>query len=145
MLYYGTEVGMWGADDPHNRKPMWWPELVFETEEIAYQNGSISYNVEPDMDYYPLLQELAVLRNKYKCLRYGSIEILKQSNSRILAYDRIYEGKRLRILMNPTQDAQKVELNAENLLLFKLGTIEEIQNEAIHLAPFSAVVVQMNS
>ena len=27
MIYYGTEAGMWGADDPCDRKPMVWPDL----------------------------------------------------------------------------------------------------------------------
>ena len=27
MIYYGDEVGMWGPDDPSNRKPMLWPDL----------------------------------------------------------------------------------------------------------------------
>jgi glycosidase len=27
MVYYGTEYGMWGPDDPDNRKPLPWPDL----------------------------------------------------------------------------------------------------------------------
>src|SRR5690606_15909435 len=27
MVYYGTEAGMWGADDPDDRMPMTWPEM----------------------------------------------------------------------------------------------------------------------
>ncbi len=27
MIYYGDEVGMWGSDDPNNRKPMLWKDL----------------------------------------------------------------------------------------------------------------------
>src|SRR5690606_20199840 len=32
MIYYGTESGMWGADDPDDRKPMLWDDLVYEPE-----------------------------------------------------------------------------------------------------------------
>ena len=32
MIYYGDEVGMWGADDPDDRKPMVWPEMEFAVE-----------------------------------------------------------------------------------------------------------------
>ncbi len=28
MVYYGTELGMWSADDPENRQPMAWPDLA---------------------------------------------------------------------------------------------------------------------
>jgi hypothetical protein len=27
LVYYGDEAGMWGADDPSNRKPMLWEDL----------------------------------------------------------------------------------------------------------------------
>ena len=32
MIYYGDEVGMWGANDPCNRKPMFWKELNYEKD-----------------------------------------------------------------------------------------------------------------
>ncbi len=32
MLYYGTEAGMWGGDDPDDRKPMVWDDLVYDDE-----------------------------------------------------------------------------------------------------------------
>ena len=32
MIYYGTEAGMWGGDDPDDRKPMVWPDLSFDEE-----------------------------------------------------------------------------------------------------------------
>ncbi|MEK6571767.1 MAG: glycoside hydrolase family 13 protein, partial [Bacteroidota bacterium] len=32
MVYYGNEAGMWGADDPDDRKPMLWPDMVYESE-----------------------------------------------------------------------------------------------------------------
>lgn len=31
-IYYGDEVGMWGADDPDNRKPMIWSDLTYDPE-----------------------------------------------------------------------------------------------------------------
>jgi glycosidase len=32
MIYYGDEAGMWGADDPSERKPMVWQDLTYEDE-----------------------------------------------------------------------------------------------------------------
>ena len=32
MIYYGTEAGMWGADDPCDRMPMVWAELTYEPQ-----------------------------------------------------------------------------------------------------------------
>ena len=33
MIYYGTEAGMWGADDPCDRMPMVWAELSFDPQQ----------------------------------------------------------------------------------------------------------------
>lgn len=32
MVYYGDEAGMWGADDPDDRKPMVWPDMTYDDE-----------------------------------------------------------------------------------------------------------------
>jgi glycosidase len=32
IIYYGDEAGMWGADDPDNRRPMVWRDLVYDGE-----------------------------------------------------------------------------------------------------------------
>ena len=32
MIYYGTEAGMWGGDDPCDRMPMVWQDMVFEPQ-----------------------------------------------------------------------------------------------------------------
>ncbi|MCL5033964.1 MAG: glycoside hydrolase family 13 protein [Bacteroidetes bacterium] len=32
MIYYGDEAGMWGADDPDDRKPMLWPDMKYADE-----------------------------------------------------------------------------------------------------------------
>ena len=32
QIWNGEEMGMWGADDPDCRKPLWWPEYQFEKE-----------------------------------------------------------------------------------------------------------------
>ena len=39
MIYYGDEVGMWGADDPHCRKPMIWDNLNYDNEVIDENSG----------------------------------------------------------------------------------------------------------
>ncbi|MDE2732724.1 MAG: hypothetical protein OXI38_15170 [Bacteroidota bacterium] len=32
MVYYGSESGMWGADDPGDRMPMVWGDLIYESQ-----------------------------------------------------------------------------------------------------------------
>jgi cyclomaltodextrinase len=38
MIYYGDEAGMWGADDPDDRKPMVWPEFTYD-DEVSHPLG----------------------------------------------------------------------------------------------------------
>ncbi len=35
MVYYGDEAGMWGADDPDDRKPMLWPDMKYADEKTS--------------------------------------------------------------------------------------------------------------
>jgi len=37
VIYYGDEAGLWGANDPCNRKPMLWPNLSFD-DEVVFPN-----------------------------------------------------------------------------------------------------------
>ena len=54
MIYYGDEVGMWGADDPHDRKPMIWGDLKYDDEVITaasgFKKGFGRYKVEVNND-----------------------------------------------------------------------------------------------
>ncbi len=55
MIYYGTEAGMWGADDPCDRQPMVWPELSYDAQQadplgrkrspdaVAFDEGLFNY------------------------------------------------------------------------------------------------------
>ena len=40
MVYYGDEVGMWGANDPDDRKPMIWDDIRYE-DEVTNPDGSL--------------------------------------------------------------------------------------------------------
>jgi glycosidase len=55
MIYYGTEVGMYGADDPRNRMPMWWEDMM------PYDDAS--YKVDKDLFRY--FQSLFALRRAH--------------------------------------------------------------------------------
>ena len=59
-IWNGDEFGMWGGDDPDERKPLWWKEFSFTPEtRTNIQPGpktydSIRFNQEL-LDYYKLL------------------------------------------------------------------------------------------
>ena len=65
MVYYGDEVGMWGSDDPNNRKPMIWDDLG------PYENADQNQTMNELHEYY---KSLTALRNEHSALRRGSIQ-----------------------------------------------------------------------
>lgn len=76
MLYYGVEAGMWGADDPDNRKPMLWPEFRYETERNHPFNRSRSEDdVAFDSGLFRFYQRLARLRALHPALYGGQMQI----------------------------------------------------------------------
>lgn len=66
MIYYGTEVGMYGADDPLCRNPMWWPDL-----EPRDNPGFVIRN-----DLFEHYQALFRLRSEHPALRRGDFTTL---------------------------------------------------------------------
>jgi cyclomaltodextrinase / maltogenic alpha-amylase / neopullulanase len=63
MIWYGTEVGMWGSGDPNNRKPMLWKDL--QPYAVPGENAVM----EEQLDFY---RRAIALRNAHPALRTGS-------------------------------------------------------------------------
>lgn len=79
MIYYGDEAGMYGADDPSNRMPMWWKDLM------PYDNPA--YRIRDDLREH--VRRLIAIRNTYSCLRTGRTRTLVASDAAgIFAFER---------------------------------------------------------
>lgn len=77
LLYYGEELGMEGAGDPDNRRPMIWDETRWDRETLAY------------------VQQLVRLRKKYRALREGAFLPMPHPGvPDLLAYARTTEDPR---------------------------------------------------
>lgn len=77
MIYYGTEAGMWGADDPCDRMPMVWPELTYDTQRAdplgrKRQPDAVQFD-ESLFNYY---RAAIALRRDCSALRRGGIEFV---------------------------------------------------------------------
>ena len=91
MIYYGDEVGMWGPDDPSNRKPMLWPDLgPYERKEDR---------VDPEhLAHYRAVGEL---RRGHPALRTGAFETLAADDEQdLLVFLREDAGERLLVALN---------------------------------------------
>ena len=94
MIYYGDEVGMWGATDPYCRKPMLWDEYLYDEEKNpSYINRAEVYKQEPDLELFSWYKKIINIRLKYKVLVYGQFKELFADNDKdVIAYER-YDKK----------------------------------------------------
>jgi glycosidase len=139
MLYYGTEVGMFGADDPFCRNPMWWPDLGPWTP----PHGAIRE------DLLAFFRGLNRMRAGNAVLSHGDYEQLLVDDQReVLAYRRVLEGAPVyTIVLNNGDAAASVELpwsGEAPALLAGEGTIAPPAADrlTVKLAPVSGVVLR---
>lgn len=117
MVYYGDEVGMWGANDPDDRKPMVWEDIKYE-DEVTNPDGSkrkadkVTVNTELQQHYRKLIQ----LRNSLPALQLGDFStLLVDDKNNLYGFERAYQQQRVRVLLNNSDKPQQVELNRDNL------------------------------
>jgi len=117
MVYYGDEVGMWGANDPDDRKPMVWDDINYE-DEVTQPDGTkrpadaVTVNKDLQQHYTKLLK----LRNSLPALQLGSFTTLVTDDSRDLyAFERSYQQQRVRVLLNNSNSPAEFQLSHDGL------------------------------
>jgi cyclomaltodextrinase len=93
VIYYGSEFGMTGADDPDNRRMM--------------RFGVQLTNLERQM--LEVTRTITKLRNTHSALRYGDFLTLKADEA-VYAYLRSDLNERILIVLNKSENAQSVAL-----------------------------------
>jgi cyclomaltodextrinase len=141
MLYYGTEAGMWGANDPDCRKPMIWkdktyiPENILPNQTKAAQSDAVFF----DEEKYQFIQTLIQTRNKYAALRTGSFERIPNSDASIYAYKRTSaeENHSVIVVFNISNQNKKVNVllnkGVELILKDKNSKFASSKNETNNL------------
>lgn len=118
MVYYGDEVGMWGANDPDDRKPMIWPDIQFE-DETTNADGSQrkADKVKVNEELYQHYQRLIALRNHLPALQRGDFNTLITDDHRsIFGYERRYEKQHVRVILNNSNNTQTITLPDDSKL-----------------------------
>ncbi len=107
-IWNGDELGMWGADDPDNRQPLWWPGLAFEDETYDVLGFDVADTREPDMDVHAFYRELARFRNEYSdVLSHGTVEfILAEDERKLIGLARALPGSEIVTLLNVGDEDQ---------------------------------------
>ena len=125
MIYYGTEAGMWGADDPCDRMPMVWPDVSYEPQQAhplgrERQPDAVAFD-ESLFNYY---RAAIALRRQSPALRRGIIEfVAADDEAQFLAFRRADDEASLFIGLNRGDDTHRWEISlAEGVSLEQVFT-----------------------
>ncbi len=108
-IWNGDEYGMWGADDPDNRKPITWPDLTFDAETaLPFGDTRSADAVMPDMDLWRHYQQLIALRKAHLSLfAHGDLAyVLTDDDNNLLGYTRTHDGALALVLLNASDERQ---------------------------------------
>ncbi len=117
MIYYGTEVGMWGANDPDDRQPMLWNDITYEPETHTINGQCPPAPRRPDMELFAFYQRAIRLRKEHPVLRRGQLRWIETGTPRLLGFVRYDERTEVTALFNAGDDplAHRVSLPARDL------------------------------
>lgn len=101
QIWNGEEMGMWGADDPFGRKPLWWKEFKFKPE-----NRNNIKNIKPAYDKtgfnqstFDFYKKLIKIRKDNPVLVDGTTEFIVTEGKK-LAYKRQTNENEIIVMFN---------------------------------------------
>lgn len=112
-IWMGDEVGMWGEDDPNNRKPHVWSDLEYEAETIDALGNPLPEPdvVKVDEDLFNFYQQLNKIRKENLVLTYGELEfILADDENLTLAYTRTMDDVQALAVFNISKSEKDITL-----------------------------------
>ncbi len=158
MIYYGTEAGMWGADDPDDRMPMVWEEMVFDTQSrLPTGQQKTADSVAFDAALFDFYQRALSVRHERAILRRGSFDPIGTSDDpATCAFIRSLDGEHLIVVLNRSDKVATLKLanptgwSGAAVLLSSSndGDIRVTQNSGIftvELAPLTAAILESST
>lgn len=153
MLFYGDEVGMWGATDPYCRKPMIWNEFLYDDEQNpSVLNKNEKYEQQVDNDLFSWYKKVIKIRKENDVLVYGNFkEIFVDNERELLAYERYYnDGQSIIIIINNSFQSQKdveIFIDKYNVVYLDLLTSNFVKSSNngylnLNLKPKSGVILK---
>lgn len=142
QIWNGEEMGMWGGDDPHCRKPLMWKEFKFEDEtRNNYQHGEKHFDKvvfnQQQFDWY---KKLIAIRKNNPVLATGEIEFII-SEGKKLGYKRFDEKEEIFVLFNLEKTKHEFILPASATYKDLLST-KIIKGTKALLNPLEAMILK---
>jgi cyclomaltodextrinase len=117
MVYYGDEAGMWGGDDPDDRKPMLWEDLSY-ADEVSHPFGKprpTDVNVF-NRRLFEIYRMLIALRRTHPALSLGSWKtFVTDDRAQVFAFGRRYGEEKVIVVLNnsPSPQACRIVLGGD--------------------------------
>jgi len=110
-IWNGDEMGMWGADDPDCRKPLWWPEYSFEPEtRTNILAGKKRFDtVGFNQNLFDFYKKLIRIRKENPVLSSGDFKFLK-TDGKILSYLRQDDKNKIYVLFNLSDHESEITI-----------------------------------
>lgn len=114
LIYYGDEAGMWGGDDPDERKPMIWPEYKYEDETTHPNNmPRPTDEVNFDENLFSWYKKMASIRNNNKVLSLGKIKFVNiDEANKIIGYVRELDNNKIYVVANNNKASSQISLSS---------------------------------
>ncbi|MCC6285680.1 MAG: alpha-glucosidase C-terminal domain-containing protein [Phycisphaerales bacterium] len=121
MIYAGDELGMTGADDPDNRRPLPWPDRG------PYLDEESPHDLRPEIGAWLRLRQDPEIG---PALRYGACRFVETHHPDVLAYERQLNECRVLVVLNRSEIAP---FDARTLL----GPMESLGTSDTGVPPLS--------
>lgn len=152
-IYNGDEAGMWGGDDPDERKPNVWSELKYEPETThPFGKPRPVDEVKFDNKLFSFYQMMASIRKQNEALTLGNINFtVLNKEKKTLGYAREYNETKLYVIANNNENENTIVVTQKNFLKEKDSYKDLISGSSykakngiftIKLAPYQLVVLK---
>ena len=138
-IWNGDEFGMWGGDDPDERKPLWWEELKFDDEtRTNIKPGKKSYDqVGFNREQLEFYKKLIRIRKENPVLVFGAMDFTV-AEDKILAYNRTNTNGDLISVVFNMSDSSRIFRLPENGTYNDLLTGNEFTGTEVTVESLSA-------
>jgi glycosidase len=136
MVYYGTEAGLWGADDPDDRKPMLWPEYTYDDEvNHPFSRRRPRDPVAFDSSLVSWYSQLGAIRAKHVSLRSGAYQtLLAEEGGTAFAYMRRSGEDLAMVLINNSPDEATLRIDITALRNLPVRLVDALSGTTVRRA-----------
>lgn len=142
MIFYGTEAGMWGADDPDDRKPMVWKELDYEPEtHHPFDEDRPTDDNNFDAQLFNWYQKLGNIRNNNLPLQEGEFrELVIDDDHNYFVFARVIDNQKFTLVaVNRSNNPQSISIPVNE---FDVNELQFLKNliTGSHAEIFNGVI-----